>query len=195
MRRGVSDSSADSHGELELITDGDSLYERILADFAQARCDIGLASYIWTEDVIGARFADALLTRHRAGVRVRVAADSFGSLRWPRHRAPARLAAAGVPVTARGRPEWRTRIALRRRDHRKLMGCDASTSYLVGFNLYRQSSRRFYGRSHWHDTHVRVASRLAADCADPFERLLIGATAPEVVHASVVSVWIPARPH
>lgn len=165
----------------------------MLADVAASQSHVRLASYIWADDDVGRRFAHALLERHVAGVSVRVAVDAFGSIGWPRHRALVRLAAAGVPVTARRPARLRSLLALHRRDHRKLLVCDADVAYLGGFNLHRQSSLLVYGRRRWRDTHVRIAGPLAADCAHLFDQMIADRRTPDVLHAGAATLWTSGR--
>lgn len=65
-----------------LFTEGDMLYEAMLASIASARHSIRLESHIFADDEVGRRFAGALAERARAGVEIRLHIDAAGSLFW-----------------------------------------------------------------------------------------------------------------
>src|SRR5581483_8802287 len=80
----------------------DTMLERIAA----ARRSVHLENYIVRDDATGRRFAAALAERARAGVRVRVLYDAFGSLGTSRRYWRA-LARGGAGDPRRGRRPWR----------------------------------------------------------------------------------------
>lgn len=70
----------EGHNSFELFTEGDVLYEAMLASIASAQHDIRLESYIFADDEIGQQFAEALAERARAGIKVRLHIGAAGSL-------------------------------------------------------------------------------------------------------------------
>ena len=154
---------------ITLFTEGDELYAAMLDSIAGARRSVSLETYIFAADEVGERFVQALAERARAGIDVRLQVDAFGSL-WvfPRAR-QAFLEAQGVRVRRFHRWQWRAPWRYNRRDHRKLLVVDAATAYLGGFNIHRQSSRRYSGDRRWRDTHVQLPGKLAAGAQQQFE--------------------------
>lgn len=84
-------------GSFRVFTEGDDLYDAMIAAINGARKDIRLESFIFAADEVGGRFAKALADRARAGVDVRFHFDSRGSLTGPSPRLYQELMNAGVP--------------------------------------------------------------------------------------------------
>lgn len=146
---------------ITIFTDGDQLYAAMLRSIAGARKSVLLETYIFVADEIGNSFLDALAERARAGVDVRMHVDAFGSLGGLPRREQHQLGVQGVRVRRFHRWDWRSPLRYNRRNHRKLLVVDGREFYLGGFNIHRESSRRYSGDACWRDTHVRVEGRLA----------------------------------
>lgn len=153
----------------EVFTEGDDLYDRMLADIGAARREVCLETYIYCDDAVGRRFARALAERAEAGVRVRLLVDAFGSLGGFPRALEDELRRTGVRVRRFHRWQWRNPLRYNRRDHRKLLVVDGQAAYLGGFNIHAESSRRAVGERRWRDTHVRFAGALARDAAEQFD--------------------------
>lgn len=160
---------ASSHNRFELFTEGDDLYRAMLADIAGAGQSVDLESYIFADDDIGRRFAEALAERARAGIRVRVHLDAAGSLFWVSRRLKTYLRQQGVEVRWFHRWSWRRPWRYNRRNHRKLLVIDNHRAYLGGFNIHRENSCALYGEKRWRDTHVAMQGGLAQDAGRLFD--------------------------
>ncbi|MHB9003362.1 MAG: cardiolipin synthase [Coriobacteriia bacterium] len=143
---------------LELITDGETAFERLIDDIRGARESINLQFFIWGNDALTARVCGELAAKVAGGVEVRVLYDSMGSLR--RGKAQLReLARSGAAVvTDRPHPAW-----MNYRDHRKIVVVDGKIGYTGGMNMaqeYVDGGRRF---AHWRDTQCRFTGPLVAE--------------------------------
>jgi cardiolipin synthase len=157
-----------------LFTEGDTLYTAMLASIRGARHAIRMESYIFASDEIGWQFAEALADRAAAGIDVRLHLDAAGawgdsSLALQRH-----LRQRGVRVRWFHRWSWRRPLRYNRRNHRKLLVVDDHTAYVGGFNIHRNSSRRFFGALRWRDTHAEISSPLVGDAARLFDAIWRG---------------------
>ncbi len=166
--------------QAELFTEGDGLYEAMLASIVAAERSVYLESYIFADDEIGWRFAKALAERARAGVDVRLHIDAAGFLLRGSRRLRAYLHHKGVLLRLFHRWSWRQPQRYNRRNHRKLLVADAHTLYLGGFNIHRENSRALYGDARWRDTHVRLDGSMALQATDLFGAFWSGGRA-----------WIP----
>lgn len=165
--------------EWQLFTEGDRLYESMLADIAAAHEAVYVESYIFAADVVGERFAAGLIERAQCGVRTRLRVDYAGSrLEFGRPLA-ARLRAAGVHLEWSHRWQWRRPWAFHRRNHRKLLLIDGRIGYVGGFNIHAASSRQIEGAHRWRDTHVRFTGAAVAAAVALFEHNGAGAQTPE----------------
>ncbi|MGE3857281.1 MAG: phosphatidylserine/phosphatidylglycerophosphate/cardiolipin synthase family protein [Dehalococcoidia bacterium] len=119
---------------LALLQNGDETYEDWLRAIRDATRWVHFENYIFRDDEIGTRFAEALSERARAGVVVRVMYDWFGSWDvsasfWNNMRE------AGVDVRVINPPELWEPLAVFRRDHRKLLAVDGTYGSVGGVGV------------------------------------------------------------
>ena len=143
----------------------------MLTDMAAARHWIHLENYIIRDDHTGRRFAEVLMERAAAKVRVRVLYDALGSLGTSR-RFWRRLRQAGVEVRA-----FHPLLSLRplevlKRDHRKLLVADGHTAMTGGLCIGDEwAGDPARGRQPWRDTMVRVCGPAVTALDAAFGRL------------------------
>lgn len=130
-----------SGNTVELIDDYDGVVDRLVADIAGARSHVDLLVYIFADDAIGRRVADALANAVRRNVRCRVMFDPVGSHQWRRGTRRI-LQEAGVEV----REALPVRLFWRRsradmRNHRKLFVIDGTVGYAGSQNIVSKSFR------------------------------------------------------
>jgi cardiolipin synthase len=146
---------------LRVYIEGDALFDAMLAAIASARHSVKLESYIFADDEIGQRFAQALIECARRGVQVLMHIDAAGSLFWSSRNLEHRLKRHGVAVRWFHRWSWRQPWRYNQRNHRKLLVIDGRVGFLGGFNIHRENSRAVFGDARWRDTHVCVTGELA----------------------------------
>ncbi len=105
-------------------------YDAMLEVIAAARQWVHFDNYIFRDDQIGQRFAEALAERATAGVAVRIMTDWLGSFGTSR-RFWNRLRAAGAEVRIFGPPSW-SLIQNLSRNHRKLVVADGAVAMTGG---------------------------------------------------------------
>ncbi|HKJ22543.1 MAG TPA: phospholipase D-like domain-containing protein [Gammaproteobacteria bacterium] len=152
-----------------LYTEGDVLYDTMLEAIAGARHRVWLESYIFADDAVGRRFAEALAERAQAGCDVRLHIDAAGSLFWVSRRLERDLRNHGVKVRWFHRWHWRRPWRYNRRNHRKLLVVDNRAAFVGGYNIHLENSRRLYGEGRWRDTHVRLTGRYVREAAALFK--------------------------
>ncbi|NOY62060.1 MAG: cardiolipin synthase B [Gammaproteobacteria bacterium] len=146
----------------------------MLAAIGSAQQSVWMETYIFADDEVGQRFAHALSERARAGIDVRLLVDALGSLfQFYRSLGP-ELEQSGVQVRHFHRWQWREPLRYNRRDHRKLLVVDGQQAFLGGFNIHRQSSRRYFGALRWRDTHASFQGYLARQAAELFDAFWCG---------------------
>lgn len=152
----------------DLYFEGDHLFDAMLEAIDNAKHHVWLATYIFSGDEIGQRFAEALSGKAKAGLDVRLSVDALGSfLLFPRHLEKA-LSGHGVRVRRFRRWNWRHPMRFNNRDHRKLLVVDSRQAFLGGFNIHRECSLAAFGKERWRDTHVRMSGELAIQAAELF---------------------------
>ena len=142
--------------------DSATALDAMLAATAAARDWVHLENYIIRSDRIGRRFAAVLSERARAGVRVRVLYDAFGSLGTSR-RMWRDLRAAGAEVRAFHPILASHPFEVFSRDHRKLLVTDGSLALIGGLCIGDEwAGDPARGRAPWRDTMVTVRGPAAA---------------------------------
>jgi cardiolipin synthase len=172
---------------IALLQDGPGTYAAMFDAIDNARDHVNLESYILEAEGPGEEFARRLIARAKAGVRVNVLYDSFGSIGTPASYFD-HLRANGVnvceynPLRRLGNLLSR---ALHLRDHRKLMVVDGRIGFIGGVNIspvYSAGSSPLAAlagpqaagadapKPGWRDTHVRVEGPIVAQLQRLFMR-------------------------
>lgn len=118
-----------------LLVNGEQYFPALLAAIESASRVIEIETYIFADDNIGSRVADALAAAGSRGVEVRLLIDGFGGGEYAR-RLVDELGVQGVQVRIY-RPErwWRLERKLLRRLHRKIAVFDEQLAFLGGINI------------------------------------------------------------
>ncbi|MGH8218173.1 MAG: phospholipase D-like domain-containing protein [Steroidobacteraceae bacterium] len=181
----VAESPLYAGNSVRLLRDGSESFPAIFDAIAGARHSLDLEYYIF-EDIQsgGRRLGDLLVARSRAGVRVRIIYDAFGSLDTPSALFD-RLRGAGVqvieynpvnPFKASGH------YSPNLRDHRKLLVADDAVAIVGGINLAREESAPTIGglagrpakepqgaREPWHDLDVEIRGPVVPEFSRLFD--------------------------
>ncbi|WP_308922293.1 cardiolipin synthase [Janthinobacterium sp. J1-1] len=161
--------------KVTLLFDGPQTMKEMLKAIAEAKSTINLETYIFDQDPMGLKFADALIEKQQAGVTVNIIYDSVGTLGVPQAFFE-RMRAAGIhlvafnpvnPAKLKGE-EWK----INNRDHRKLLIVDGKMAFTGGINISNTYSKSSLFRSKakpsdkddvgWRDTHVKIEGPAAA---------------------------------
>jgi cardiolipin synthase len=149
------------------LDDGAEFYPEMLAAIAGARRSIALECYIFHPGRTGDAFSAALAARARAGVRVRIILDAFGSRRLRRHHV-ARLAAAGCEVAWHPRARWRRAHRLTNSTHREILVVDGRVAFTGGAGISDWWASEHRRQPPWRDTMVRIEGPVVAACQAVF---------------------------
>jgi cardiolipin synthase A/B len=167
----VSDAPLRNGNQIELLKNGPDTYDDWLAAIARAKRWVHLDNYIFANDEIGNRFADALSAKAAEGVRVRVLHDWFGCMDVPRSFWKS-MREAGVEVKAVNPPASGPPLGAIRRDHRKLIAVDgeyASTGGVCIADGWMVRSKET--GLPYRDTAVSVRGPVVADVNRAFTKL------------------------
>jgi cardiolipin synthase len=142
---------------VRLLRNGAQAFPAWLDAIDAASTRISMEMYIFDDDRIGRRFADALCCAARRGVSVRLLYDFIGC----RHDSPqffANMRQAGVHTIAYHPYRlWRPRFwTLIRRNHRKTLVCDGQVAFVGGINVADAWLAASDDGGGWHDVAVEV---------------------------------------
>jgi len=167
--------------KVTLLQDGPETYKAMFEAIQRAKNSICMETYVFDDDDVGERFADALIQKHQAGLEVALIYDSVGSLDSPKAFFK-RLSDAGVKVVEfnpvnplAAKAGWQ----VDHRDHRKMLIVDGEIAFAGGINISGVYSTGSFGtgskplkngtNAKWRDSHVRIEGPVVAD----FQKLFV----------------------
>lgn len=150
---------------------GDEAFPPMLAAIRAARHHVHLQSFIIGNDQTGREFMEAAAERARAGVRVRVLYDRFGSSHalwgglFRKYRQTPNLAIAGWTQSNL----FRKQLHFNLRNHRKALVVDGRIGFMGGVNL-NAYSRSWPGQPAIQDYHFRLLGPIVQELQYSFLR-------------------------
>jgi cardiolipin synthase len=167
-------------GEIEVLNDGERTYAAELAAIRAAKYTVHLEAYLFLRGHAADAMLAALEERARAGVRVRLILDRYGSLLTP-NRYFKSLQRAGGELHWYQPIAWYTLKRLNNRTHRDLLIVDGEVGFVGGMGVadyWIGPPRR--GRP-WRDTMIRVTGPLAKGLQTAFAENWLEASG-EILH-------------
>ena len=154
---------------LRILKDAKENYPAWLDALGSAKKSIHFESYIIHEDDIGYHFAEALASKAREGVRVRLIYDWLGAFGKTSHRFWRKLREAGVEVRCFNPPHLDSPLGWLTRDHRKMIAVDGRIAFVTGLCV----GRMWVGYPErsiepWRDTGIEVCGPAVADIEHAF---------------------------
>ena len=142
--------------DVDILTDGDEKFDRLIEDIRSARHFIHIQYYIIKNDVLFERIRKELVKKVAEGVEVRILFDSMGCRTVP-HSYWKQLHEDGIK-TAEFFPAFFKRLQLRInfRNHRKIVVIDNKIGYVGGFNIGKEYIGLDDKFGYWRDTHLRI---------------------------------------
>ena len=151
----LSDAQVNRTGTLEVLTNGPSFYPAELDAIRNASQSVNIEAYIFQRGKIADQYLAALTERARAGVRVNLVLDAFGSAgTTKRYLAP--LLEAGGKVGWYNSPRWHRLMHMDNRTHRELMIVDGQIGFIGGAGIADQWYSGTKGNPRWRDSAVRI---------------------------------------
>ena len=149
------------------LQNGDEIFPAMLEAIRGATITITLETYIYWSGDIGAKFAEALAERARAGVKVKVMLDWAGSIKMEDAMLQA-LKTAGVDVQQYRPLKWYNLGRLNNRTHRKLLVVDGKVGFTGGVGIADLWEGHAQDPDHWRDLHFRIEGPVVAQVQAAF---------------------------
>lgn len=151
--------------KVEIHFDGDAAYHAMLEAISAAEHYVHLEMYMFLSDAIGNTFAQALSSKAKEGIPVRVIYDSIGSsaadpMQWATMRDAGVIVSEYHPVAP-----WRKRAGIFGRNHRKNLIVDGIIGFTGGMNLGDPWSYQHFKENAWRDTQIQLTGPAAHDLA------------------------------
>ncbi|MFJ8138931.1 phosphatidylserine/phosphatidylglycerophosphate/cardiolipin synthase family protein [Streptomyces sp. NPDC096013] len=137
------------------LRNGDEIFAAMLGRIRSARHTVDMMTFVYWKGEIARQFAEALAERARAGVRVRLLLDGFGSRLIEKDQLEA-MERAGVQVAWFRKPLYLSPLKQNHRCHRKVLVVDEETAFTGGVGIAEEWCGDARGPEEWRDTHVQV---------------------------------------
>ncbi|MGE5293669.1 MAG: phospholipase D-like domain-containing protein [Solirubrobacterales bacterium] len=149
------------------LTNGDEFFPAMLNAIGSARHSVTFETYIYWQGEIGRQFADALIDRARAGVRVHVLLDWIGTKKMDPQLVQS-LKDAGAEVERYHPLRWYNIRRVNNRTHRKLLVVDGTVGFTGGAGIADQWLGCAQDPDHWRDSHFKIEGPVVAQCQAAF---------------------------
>jgi cardiolipin synthase A/B len=157
---------------VRVLEDADGNFPVWLTALRGAERRICLENYIIEEDDVGNAFADVLIERARAGVKVYVIRDWVGTRTGSSRGFWRRLIHAGVEVRCFNPPRLDSPFGWITRDHRKSIVVDRRVAFVTGLCIsQRWQGDPARGVPPWRDTGVEIRGPAVTDVASAFAQI------------------------
>ncbi|MEE1942444.1 phospholipase D-like domain-containing protein [Streptomyces sp. TRM 70361] len=137
------------------LRNGDEIFPAMLESIRAAEHTIDMMTFVYWRGAIAREFAEAMAERARAGVRVRLLLDGFGS-RLIEGDLLEMMDRAGVRIAWFRKPLWLSPLKQNHRCHRKVLVVDERTAFTGGVGIAEEWCGDARNPGEWRDTHVRV---------------------------------------
>jgi cardiolipin synthase len=149
------------------LINGDAIFPAMLVAIRAAQHTITFETFIYWSGEIGKEFADALIDRARAGVKLHVLLDWLGSNKMDQ-KAIERMTDAGVEVHRYHPVRWYELHKFNNRTHRKLLIVDGRIGFTGGVGIADEWTGHAQDPDHWRDSHFQVEGPVVAQLQSAF---------------------------
>ncbi len=149
------------------LENGDEIFPAMLEAIHGAQQSITFETYIYWSGDIGKQFADALSAKARAGVKVHVLLDWFGSQQMD-EKLLDEMRSAGVESELYHPLHWYHLSRMNNRTHRKLLVTDGKVGFTGGVGIADQWLGHAEDPKHWRDSHYRIVGPAVAQMQAAF---------------------------
>jgi cardiolipin synthase len=151
----------ESENRVEILLNGEGTYPKLWQDIASAKKTITVQMYFSQPGVVADTMAKYLSERARAGVRVLLLLDAFGSGTL-KDEWVAGLEQAGVEIAWLRKVRWYTLHKASQRSHVRVVVVDGRVGYTGGFGLADYWLGDGRSEDQWRETNVRFAGPTVA---------------------------------
>jgi len=153
--------------KITTFTNGDEIFPAMLDAIGSAQHTVTFETFIYWQGKIGRQFADALIERARAKVKVHVLLDWLGTKKMDLDSIQS-MNDAGVEVQRYHPLRWYNIRRVNNRTHRKLLVVDGTVGFAGGVGIADQWLGNAQDPDHWRDSHFKMEGPVVAQCQAAF---------------------------
>jgi cardiolipin synthase A/B len=143
------------------LQNGDEIFPAMLNAIGAAKDTINFETYIYWSGKTGDEFANALIERAQAGVKVHLMLDWLGSEKMT-PRLLTEMKDAGVEIERYHALHWFSLGKLNNRTHRKVLIVDGRIGFTGGVGIADQWTGHAQDPDHWRDMHFQIEGPVVA---------------------------------
>jgi cardiolipin synthase len=143
------------------LQNGDEIFPAMLNAIRAAKYSINFETYIYWSGRTGDEFAQALIERSLAGVKVHLMLDWLGSEKISAGLI-AQMKSAGVEIERYHALHWYSLGKLNNRTHRKVLIIDGKTGFTGGVGIADEWTGHAQDPDHWRDMHFQIEGPVVA---------------------------------
>lgn len=153
--------------KITTFTNGDEIFPAMLDAIGAAQHSVTFETFIYWQGKIGRQFADALIERARAKVKVHVLLDWLGTKKMDLDSIQS-MNDAGVEVQRYHPLRWYNIRRVNNRTHRKLLVVDGTVGFTGGVGIADHWLGNAQDPDHWRDSHFKMEGPVVAQCQAAF---------------------------
>jgi cardiolipin synthase A/B len=150
-----------SGNQITALQNGDQIFPAMLKAIRAAQYTIDFETYIYWSGQTGEEFAQALVERARAGIKVHLMLDWLGSEKMASELIN-RMRDAGVEIERYHALHWYSLGKLNNRTHRKVLVIDGKIGFTGGVGIADEWTGHAQDPDHWRDMHFQVEGPVVA---------------------------------
>jgi cardiolipin synthase len=147
--------------KITALQNGDEIFPAMLTAIRAAQFTINFETYICWSGRTGEEFAQALIERARAGVKVHLMLDWLGSEKMT-PQLLTQMKDAGVEVERYHALHWYSFGKLNNRTHRKVLIVDGKIAFTGGVGIADEWTGHAQDPEHWRDMHFLIEGPVVA---------------------------------
>jgi cardiolipin synthase len=152
---GLTQSSLEPGNHVQLLENGDQFFPLLLRDIAAAKESVHVESYIWWKGAVCSQIANALASKAKQGVEVRLLVDASGGHKMDKDLEKL-MVDSGVRLVRFHSFSLANLGRMNNRDHRKEAIIDGRTGYIGGYGFAEEWTGNGQDKDHWRDAGLRV---------------------------------------
>jgi cardiolipin synthase A/B len=147
--------------KITALQNGDEIFPAMLKAIRAAQSTINFETYIYWSGRTGEEFAQALIERARAGVKVHLMLDWLGSEKMT-PQLLTQMKDAGVEIERYHALHWYSLGRLNNRTHRKVLIVDGKIGFTGGVGIADEWTGHAQDPDHWRDMHFQIEGPVVA---------------------------------
>jgi cardiolipin synthase A/B len=150
-----------SGNQIIALQNGDEIFPAMLKAIRASKYTVNFETYIYWSGQTGEEFAQALIERARAGIKVHLMLDWLGSEKMAPQLLD-QMRGAGVEIERYHALHWYSLGKLNNRTHRKVLIIDGKIGFTGGVGIADEWTGHAQDPDHWRDMHFQIEGPVVA---------------------------------